>query len=126
MLCAASPALRLTRGERQAKMVGTLEEAILRKLRGSNVVDLSPLDRKIIGGTEKHLILPLDDIYNVRRIIAIGHQLMTDLEMLSRRTDLSDRLIFLSLQDAVDTANREIRKICGKRKRTRHPAPRDY
>lgn len=52
------------------------------------------------------------------RVAGVIQSLADELDMLSRRKDVSLRLLALSAQVAVDTANSEIRRITGTDKPT--------
>lgn len=53
------------------------------------------------------------DAVTIRRVAGAIHSLESQLDMLSSRKDLSLRLMALSLELAVNSANSEIRKIMG-------------
>lgn len=86
--------------------------------------EMSNLDKLVTGTGGKHLVLPMMDIYNLRRVAGILNGLAAEFDMLSRRTDLTARLIVLSTQDAVNDANRRIREMTGKGK-TKKPYRRE-
>lgn len=53
------------------------------------------------------------DTVTIWRVTGVIQSLADELDMLSRRKDVSLRLLALSAQVAVNTANSEIRKITG-------------
>ena len=87
------------------------------------VEEMSELDKSICGAnTAKHLIIPMADVYNLRRIAGILHGLASDLDMLSRQSTWPARTIILETRARMDEANAEIKKMTGKGKR---PKPWD-
>jgi hypothetical protein len=67
----------------------------------------------------KDFVIPMVDTFTMRRVAGVVHSLAFELDMLSRRQDLSLRLMALSLKDVVNTANTEIRRITTTDKLTR-------
>ena len=53
----------------------------------------------------------MTETFTIWRVESVIHSLASELDMLSRRKDLSLRLMALGLQTAVNTANSEIREI---------------
>lgn len=80
--------------------------------------EMTQFDRNICGAdTAKHLVIPMCDVYNLRRIAGLLHGLAADLDQLSRRGDMRARSIILETRDAIDSANKRIREMTGKGKR---------
>jgi hypothetical protein len=80
--------------------------------------EMSEMDRAICGAdTAKHLIIPMCDIYNLRRIAGLLHGLASDLDNLSRRADLRARTIILEVRAEIDSCNKRIREMTGKGKK---------
>lgn len=79
--------------------------------------EMSEFDRQLVGADKaKHLIIPMNDVYNLRRIAAVLQQLAADFDALSRRHDIRARSIIMEAQAFIDHANRDIRVISGKLK----------
>jgi hypothetical protein len=87
--------------------------------------EMTELDRDIAGRAAKHLVLPMMDVYNLRRVAGILNGLAADFDMISRRHDISARLIILSVRDAVDQANTRIKEMTGKGKTKKPYRDRD-
>src|SRR6266851_3008792 len=80
--------------------------------------EMSQFDRDICGADQaKHLIIPMADVYNLRRIAGLMHGLASDLDVLSRRQDYTARTIILETRAAIDGCNRRIKEFTGKGKR---------
>lgn len=78
-------------------------------------------DRNTPSPDTRHLVIPKADAFTIRRVAGVINALASKFDMLSRRQDLSLRSMSLSLQDAVSTANSEIRRVTAnaKARRTR-------
>lgn len=99
-------------------MVGTIQEAIEMRKGKARLEEMSELDRSICGADQaKHLIIPMSDVYNLRRIAGILHGLAADLDNLSRVTNVKARTIILETRAHIDDANKRIREMTGKGKR---------
>jgi hypothetical protein len=80
--------------------------------------EMSQMDRDIAGAdTAKHLVIPMCDIYNLRRVAGLLHGLAADLDVLSRRHDVRARTLILETRALIDETNRRIRDMTGKGKR---------
>lgn len=80
--------------------------------------EMNEFDRMICGAdSAKHLIIPMDSVYNLRRIADIIRSLCADLDMLSRRTDYTARTAILETRALIDDTNARIRELSGKGKR---------
>ena len=91
-----------------------------RRKAGKAFGELTDTDKAIIGWPgAKNLRIPMADTFTLRRMAGEIHSLASDLDMLSRRQDLSLRLMALSIQDAVTVANSEIRRVTGTEKARR-------
>lgn len=74
--------------------------------------EMNEIDRIICGADQaKHLIIPMSDVYNLRRIAEVLRSVASDLDFLSRRTDIKARTIILETRAIVDDANRQIREF---------------
>lgn len=83
----------------------------------TRIEEMSKFDRELVGADKaKHIIVPMNDVYNLRRFAGVLHSLASDFENLSRRHDIKARTIILEAQAVIDHANREIRIISGKLK----------
>lgn len=81
---------------------------------GNHLEHMTEFDKAIPGWpSAKCLVIPMADNFTMQRVAAVIRSLASELDMLSRRQDLSLRLLALFLQDAVNTANSEIRRITG-------------
>lgn len=79
--------------------------------------EMTQFDRDICRADQaKHLVIPLCDIYNLRRIAGILNGLAADFDVLSRRKDMRARTIVLETRSVIDDANRRIREMTGKGK----------
>lgn len=107
-------------------MVDVTPEEVMAMKRGEKrLEEMSQLDRDICGADQaKHIIIPLCDVFNLRRISGILHGLASDLDGLSRRHDLQARTIILETRAHIDSANRRIKEMTGKGKRKK-PWERD-
>lgn len=80
--------------------------------------EMSDMDKAICGaGTAKHLIIPMCDVYNLRRIAGLLNGLAASFDQLSRRHDLRARTIILEVRAECDDFNRRAREMTGKGKR---------
>jgi hypothetical protein len=76
---------------------------------------LNPLDRAIVGGGGKHLVLPQPvDAHSLKRIGGLLLTLGADLVNLSNQHELKHRSKILEWRWIVDQANREIRRMRGR------------
>lgn len=96
----------------------TPEEVELMRKGKARLEEMSQLDRDICGADiAKHLVIPMADVYNLRRIAGLLHGLAADLDILSRRHDYTARTIILETRAAIDCTNRRIKEMTGKGKR---------
>lgn len=80
------------------------------------IEEMSQFDRELVGADRnKHVVVPMGGgIYSFRRIAALLNQLAGELEMLSRRTNISPREAVLYAQEHINETNRELRRLVGK------------
>jgi len=89
--------------------------------------EMSQSDRELCGADQaKHLIIPMSDVYNLRRIAGILNGLAASFDTLSRRHDIKARSIILEVRAEIDDANRRIREMTGKGKRQKPWQKDDY
>lgn len=104
-------------------MVGSLDHTeYIERLKTEKALDrfqeMSEMDRAICGADQaKHLIIPMSDVYNLRRIAGILHGLATRLDDLSRRQNRTARSVILEVRAEIDDANANIRQMAGKGKK---------
>lgn len=103
-------------------MVQISPEEVMARRRHEREIDrldeMSERDRDIAGAYGyKHLMIPMADVYNLRRIAGILHGLATDMDVLSRSTTMRPRTIIMETRMLVDDANRRVREMTGKGKR---------
>jgi hypothetical protein len=65
----------------------------------------------IVLSDPKHLVIPTADAVTIRRVAGVIHALAAEMDVLSRHQGLSLGLMALVIQDAVSSANAEIRRI---------------
>lgn len=107
-------------------MVAISPEEVMEMRKGQKrLEEMTELDHDIAGRSAKHLVLPMMDVYNLRRVAGILNGLAADFEAMSRRHDISPRLIILSVRDAVDQANTRIKEMVGKGKTKKPYRDRD-
>jgi hypothetical protein len=82
------------------------------------IEEMSQFDRELVGADRsRHLVIPMGQgAFSFRRIAGVLHELASDLDTLSRRTDMSARSIVLHVQDSVTRANYRIKEMAGKGK----------
>jgi len=71
---------------------------------------------------QKQVVITMVDTFTIRHVTDVVDSLASELDMLSRRRDLSLRLMALMLQDAVKSANAEIGKATSADKASRASA----
>ena len=85
--------------------------------------EMSQVDREICAAdTPTHLVIPMNDIYNLRRIADLLRGLASDFDVLSRRHDIRPRSIIMDARAAVRYANKRIREM---KEGYRHPWERE-
>ena len=96
-------------------MVGTLEDGLAR-LKVEHGDEMTPFDREVVGAFgSKNLRIPMTSAVNLRRVADIMRGLAGELEILSRRGDLSARFIILAAKQCIDEANEKIRELPGRK-----------
>jgi hypothetical protein len=101
-------------------MVATVRPEEWDEMRIRASEEMSELDRSICGAdTTKHIILPMNDVINLRRCAGLLHDLATNIDNLTRRQNYTARTIILEVRTEIDDVNRRIRETIGKGKRRR-------
>lgn len=100
-------------------MVDVSPEEVMAMRKGkARLEEMSEMDRAICGAdTAKHIIIPMCDVYNFRRIADLLRGFSASLDVLSRRHDRRARSIILEVRADIDELNRGIREMTGKGKR---------
>lgn len=82
--------------------------------------EMSELDRSICGAdTAKHIIIPMNDVINLRRCAGLLHELASNIDAITRRHDYAARTIILEVRSEIDSINQRIRDTIGKGRRRR-------
>lgn len=96
------------------------EEIDLMRRGKARLEEMSKMDRDICGAdTAKYLVIPMCDVYNLRRIAGLLNGLAASFDVLSRRHDLRARTIILEVRAEIDDCNRRIKEMTGKGKRNK-------
>jgi len=82
--------------------------------------EMSQIDRDICGADQaKHIIIPMNDVINLRRCAGLLRELALNIEAITRRQDYAARTIILEVRSEIDGINRRIRDTIGKGRRRR-------
>lgn len=90
------------------------------EMRGRRLEEMSQMDKDICGAnTAKHIILPMNDVINLRRCAGLLHELASNIDNITRRQNYTARSIILEIRMEIDHINQRIRDTIGKGKRRR-------
>lgn len=90
------------------------------EMRTRRLEEMSQMDKDICGAdTTKHIILPMNDVINLRRCASLMHELATNIDNITRRQHYTARTIILEVRMEIDMMNQRIRETIGKGKRRR-------